>query len=423
MRAFDPNKKLSLKGNIVWNAFGSIFNQGCVWLMTVAVVIFSHGYGNSGVLAYAMALGNIFHPIALYNMRTIQVSDLEAETSSRSYVGFRILTISIAWVITGCYLIASTHQLELVIATLAWFVYKTDEVFVTVYYGIDQTHMRMDVIGKSQIIRGILSIGIFSVALLLGANIAVSITIVAVAMILVTFLFDFPRTRRFDSVRPELGAKQAVSLLRRYLPAVLSLALYISATSVSRQIFEITYGDDALGIYAAVAVPTAILPLLAQHLYSPLIGPLSRYWKDSDMRSLYRNMALIAGIIMATCLAFIVLSLLFGNQALTLIYGASISPYTYLLVPVFVSVAFTAIYYFLFNILMIMRSMRALMASALSIFAISALSTPFLIDAFYMNGVNFAVIGAFVVSSLIELVVIVRLCRRKARSERTKPGE
>lgn len=98
-------KQLSLKANMLWNSFGSLFYSGCQWLVTVMVVRLSTSYEAAGILAVAMAVSNVFAQIALYRMRSFQVSDIHEEISSGEYVAARFVTIGIGFIITCIYMV------------------------------------------------------------------------------------------------------------------------------------------------------------------------------------------------------------------------------------------------------------------------------------------------------------------------------
>ena len=66
----DTPKELSLKLNMLWNSFGSLFYLGCQWLMTVMVVRLSNGFDAAGTLTLAMSVYNIFSSLALYRKYT-----------------------------------------------------------------------------------------------------------------------------------------------------------------------------------------------------------------------------------------------------------------------------------------------------------------------------------------------------------------
>ena len=148
----------ALMRNMLYSTIGSLVYQGCLWLMTVLVVVLSDNYENAGVLALAMASGNMFLAIGTYNMRTYQVSDVKGRFSQAEYVALRILTICIAWVIMIPYTLITTDGLSAAVAIIIFLLFKSDECFVDVLYGIDQRGHHFDIIGKSQVIRGLLAI-------------------------------------------------------------------------------------------------------------------------------------------------------------------------------------------------------------------------------------------------------------------------
>ena len=81
---------LSLKKNMLWNSVGSLMYLGCQWLVTVFVARMATDYESAGVLALAMAISNIFAHIALYRIRTYQVTDVNKSVSAQEYVAFQI---------------------------------------------------------------------------------------------------------------------------------------------------------------------------------------------------------------------------------------------------------------------------------------------------------------------------------------------
>ena len=123
--------------------------------MTVSVVLVSQNYANSGILAFAMSIGNIYFPLATYNMRTIQVSDLGGEYSSSEYIAFRFITIGLGFLPILAYLFLTTGDSALITSALFWLVFKADEAFCSVFYAMVQKEGRMDYIGISQAIRGL----------------------------------------------------------------------------------------------------------------------------------------------------------------------------------------------------------------------------------------------------------------------------
>ena len=179
---FRTNLTLSTKQNMLWNSVGCLIYQACMWAMTIAVVIFSNDYENSGRLAFAMALGNIYYPLATYNMRTIQVSDLANEYSSGQYIAFRFFTVFAGVIPVLLYLFLSS-PITSFSTCLAWLLFKADEAFCSVFYAIEQRALRMDYIGISQGARGVICLGLFIALLSFGLTLPLALIGISICCI------------------------------------------------------------------------------------------------------------------------------------------------------------------------------------------------------------------------------------------------
>lgn len=395
------SKQLSVKQNMLWNSIGCLIYQACQWAMTVAVVVFSSGYDNSGVLAFAMAVGNIYYPLATYNMRTIQVSDVHDEYSSEEYVGFRIVTVILGFIPMLVYLIATASSTALVISTVFWLLFKADESFCCVFYAIDQKAMRMDYIGISQAVRGICSVIAFSAALALCDNINIAIIAVAFVCVSVTLLYDYRKANALASACPRIACARVLELLKRYLPAVITLVCYGAVVSVARQQFEVLRGAEALGMYAAVATPTVLVQVAASYLYNPLLGGIAQRWSDRDLVAFLRGIGSVFVAILVVAAAGVLASELFGGPVLTFVYGESIRGSVHLLTPALIATAVTTMFAFMFDVLIVMRSLRAALVANASALLISIVASRPMIEALDANGITCTVIAAFGVGLVI----------------------
>lgn len=145
----------STSNNVIWNTIGSIVYLACQWLTTVAVVRISSNYEYAGYLSLAMSYSNIFIPIALYKIRSYQVSDINNQFSSGQYIGFRIVTIAVGFGIVFLYTIFTCRK-EAIISVVCYCLYKVIEVLVDVFHGIDQKGGNMIFCGVSMLLRGLL---------------------------------------------------------------------------------------------------------------------------------------------------------------------------------------------------------------------------------------------------------------------------
>lgn len=409
---------LSIKQNFFWNSFGSIIYQGCMWLTTVLVVVLSNGYENSGVFAYAMSIGNLFNPLALYGTRTIQVSDLKNKYSQPNYVTFRVITTSMSFTIFAVYTLVTTiYSPEIIAVCIAFLLFKSDEAFSIVCFACEQKCDRMDYIGRSLIVRGVLCVASFSAALFLTGNLFVAVLSMFILCVGVTLFYDVPHARLFGSVSLDITKAKTVALLKECLPAVASAILCNAVISLSRQIFGITYSEDALGIYAAVATPAVLVQTLATFLYNPLLTTIAKKWYGESAQAfsvyLIKNflLMLLVLVVSVVVLAFI------GPFFLIFVYGASIEGYVYLFTGVLIISGMVAIMWFTTDVLIVLRSYRsALWMNAIS-FVVSILLIKPLIDSLYMNGINLDIIVSYAVGVVVGLVFLLRKIQQKRKLE------
>lgn len=403
------NKTLSMRANVLWNTGGVVFYQGCLWLMTVLVVRLSTDYENSGMLAFAMSIGNIYTALGTYNMRTYQVSDVHDENSPSNYVALRIATVLGGLALCLAYSLVVSPGIETLAVIVAFLLFKCDEAFANVLYGIDQKASRMDVVGISQVLRGILCVGMFCAGLVLADSLALALLMVAASCIAVTVLYDVRRSRLFvTTLRPTIERDRCLRLLRTCLPSVLGLVTGGFVVASARQYFGIAYGAQALGIYASVATPCVIIQVLAQNLYIPMLGPIAEAYKDGNAgkarAGAIRLLLLVAGV----ALAMAVLLALFAKPLLVALYGASIEPYVSILFPAMLVMTGVACAALLTDLLIVFDSLKMTLAMNGIAFVINlALIVP-ATALWYMNGINVSLIVAYAVAVTFGIVVALR---------------
>ena len=406
-------KPLSTKKNILWNSLGSTIYQGCLWLTTVFVVLLSNSYENSGILAFAMTVGNIFSPVAIYSIRTYQVSDIENTHSLPNYIAFRLITISAGFALCIPYSAFITPTENTLLAVLVFLVFKADESFASVCYGAEQKASRMDYIGISQSLRGITLLVSFCLALYFTGNLFIAIGAMTIACLPITLLYDLPHAKLFGKIAPKIELNRCFLLLKTCFPAVIAALLCGSVVAIARQCFGIQYGNEALGIYAAVATPSVVIQLFAQYLYSPFLTPIAEKWHSQnhdDFLAYFKRVG--CGIL----LAIIVATLAFGfagQPLIVLIYGASISEYTYLLPYVMISTALIAIMWFLGDVLVIFRDFKGVLIANATAFASTLLLMGYLIDHYYMNGINVVIIFSYIIGIVVGGAFLFCQIRRK----------
>lgn len=402
---------LPTRVNTLWNLFGCLFYQGCLWITTVLAVVLSSNYSNSGILSFAMSVGNMFSAIGLFKVRTYQVSDIQNRFGAGNYIGFRFFTISISLILMTCYTAAISNNLPIAIATFLYLIFKADETFVDVLYGIEQKNNRMDYIGKSQIIRGACLLCGFVFPLLITQQIVFSIIGMTVLCAINTLLFDCRHANLFEDISPKLNQRILKDLIRACLLPTIANLCATSIVSIARQLYGISAGEELLGIYSSIATPAVLIQAAATYLYSPLIGSMaSTLFNDGPTAFIKLFIRMFS---LMVCLALVVVAgfSIVGEPLLEFVYGVTIKPYSWILPYALLATVSIAMLFYINDVLIVLRDNKSQILINCVSLAIVIASTPPLISLLSMNGINVAIIIACVPSVVMGSAIIVRYSR------------
>lgn len=414
---------LSFRSNLIWNTSGTLVYNGCLWAITILVVTLSPNYDNSGVLAYAMAIGNMYMPFAQYNTRTLQVSDVDNRFNQQNFFAFRIGTCLASFVFFSLYTIITTiNSIETVLVVVAFLLFKMDESFAVVCYASEQKADRMDYIGRSQLIRGVFCLTFFTAAVYTTQNLLIAILLMFISCVFVTVFYDVPRARLFGEVKPKISKETTLTFLKMCLPSVISSTLCGAVVSIARQIFGLEYGDSALGIYATVSTPAVLVQMAVTFLYSPLLTKIAREW-HYNKKHFVSYISKIFLLMIIVIIALLVICNPIGQLLLPIVFGDSISEYVYLFPATLVISGLIALMWFSIDVMMILRNIKmVLLPNAISFIAMIICVLPF-IRAFYMNGVNMAIIAAYSIGVILNLICIYYVVNKKKNYDKRESDE
>jgi O-antigen/teichoic acid export membrane protein len=404
-------KKLSTKQNIIFNSAGSIFYLFCQWVITVLVVRMS-GYDDAGIWSLAIATTNVFYVIASYSVKTYQVSDLQSKYRTGVYVSSRILSCSTAVLLCAGYVLLNPYSFKQTSCIIIYMLFRSGEAFVDVFQGVQQKAWRMDIIGISYAIRGLLSLIAFIVAFQLLHSLFFAIVAMVVATYSVIALFDVLQAEHFDRISPLFCKREIAHLLIECFPLTSNAFMMNLLALVPLYFLEQIYSSKILGIYSSVATPTVIVQAASNFIVSPLITLFAEYYKDKQKKPFIQliNRCLLAiGIL--TVIA-VLGALLMGKWVLCLLYGESIIPYAYLLIPIIITTVLTAIMWLSVSLLIVVRRFRGMISgSAMGLVTALAVSF-FLVRAMQLDGVVLATVLALAIQILVNSVFLMKEVNR-----------
>ncbi len=390
----------TIRSNMLWNVTGSIAFIGAQWMMTVLVVHLA-GYTAAGYLSLGLSLTNIFTNISYFCIRNFQVSDAAGVYSADNYVTHRAAATAAAFLLYGVFVLCNGYPPYVTVFLLLFMVYRLHEPVVDVFHGIDQKAWRLDVAGKSFLMRSVLTLTAFVVVLYITGSLIVTTIVMIVCAYGVIAAFDIPGAYRCSPFSFRLEKQPLVSLTRECAPLFLYAICLNAVVPIPRYFLEKIAGSEVLGFYSSVAIPASVIQLLASYIFTTFTGLFAGYLERNEKDRFLALFGRLTGAVIVLVLLSLGGSALLGEWALVLLFTESIRDYAYLLLPTIACCGLIALIWFVGTVLTILRDRRGLlMGAAAGVAAAAAVSWP-CIAAWGVDGVN----AALFVSSVVTLLL------------------
>jgi O-antigen/teichoic acid export membrane protein len=325
----------SLRANVSWTFVGNGVYSACQWGMVVLLA----KLGSPDLVGdYALGLA-IVTPIMFFShlqLRPIMASDARQEYPLGDYMGFRIISTASALL----FIAAMSKLLHYDTSTL-WIILligcaQAVEALSDVVYARLQYVDRMDLIARSQIVRGPLALLAAWLGLLLTNDFAWSLAGVFVARACVFLFYDIhaeadslpmrgsckPRLGWPKQLRPRFVLSQMGRLLLLALPLGVVALLVNLSTNVPRYYIEHSLGRRELGFFSAIALLTSAGNLFVASLGQSAFSRMAVYFAAGRLRDFRILLLRLLGIATAVGLAGILVAHFAGSSVLTFLYNS-----------------------------------------------------------------------------------------------------
>ncbi len=320
--------EVSLRRNISWTFAGNAIYAACQWGMLVVLA----RLGSAEVVGqFTLGLA-IAAPVIMFanlQLRGVQATDARGEYDFSDYLGLRLLTTAAALVVILGIVVASGYRgaTATVIGLVA--LAKAAETVSDAFYGLQQQHERMRTIALSMIVKGIASLAVLGVVMLLTHSIVLAVVGLAIAWTVVLVAYDMRRgasllrsvAARRDALRPRWDVATLRSLAWTALPLGVTMGLISLNTNIPRYIIEREYSTEQLGVFAAltylIVLGTTVVGAMGQSM-SPR---LARYYAAGDRPAFTRLLGRFSAACAVLGVGGVIVASVAGEWALGLVYG------------------------------------------------------------------------------------------------------
>lgn len=344
----------TIGNNMLWNSVGSLFYMGSQWLFTVVVVRLSGNYSDAGILSLAMSISTPLAICAMLNLRTFQVADVDERFHDKDFIGTRIISSSAAFLCCVLFVLWQDYQFYTTVCIILFMILRLSEAMVDVFHGIAQKAWRLDIAGKSFLMRGFFILLGCIVGEYFFHSLAVSILIMNICIYAELFLYDFFSCKRYIDQRYSASVEKIFSLIKIGIPLGSFAVLLNLMPSIPRLFLGYWHGEEILGIFSSIANITLLVPQMVSFVYNPIIPIFSDRWKQHDINGFCRLLVICVLVTLLISILAIFAGFICGEWVLVLVFGESIRPYCALFCPVLFTASLTAFTWLLSSILIVL---------------------------------------------------------------------
>jgi O-antigen/teichoic acid export membrane protein len=309
-----------LHSSFAWALTGNIIYALSQWGMVIALARLGTPSA-LGRFTLGIAISTPILMLANLQLRSVLASDAGQGYDFHEYFGLRLVTTSLAlaMICTIAFTLYSDFGIAVVIAAVG--LAKSVESISDLFYGLFQLNDRLDQIGKSMIIKGVISALGFSLGLYFGGHILWAIGGLAIGWMLLLVLFDIRRGLKLVAPSRKRSMGRRVDLARRTIPLGLVTTFIALNLHMPRYFIQAVMGEEQQGAFSAVAYTTVAVILIADALGHAAIPRLARFYMPGTMdqfRGLVMRLSIFA---VALAVASVLAAALAGSFLLAVVFG------------------------------------------------------------------------------------------------------
>ena len=401
-------KEVNTEG-IFWNIIGSTFYAISSMLIGVAVSRLQGDF-EGGLFFFAFStLGQQLYIVSNFGQRPIMITDMSHRYSFGDYLGFRRLSFILAIILGLIYSLIFADSLYIGFIWMLMIVYKASDGLADCYESEFQRQLRLDITGKSILLRSLISVAVFLGVLILSKNLILSSLSFLISLLLVIYIVDIQGLKKIKTVDysfDKLTLKPILDI-SKWLFLASFLDMYIF--SASKYAVSNLLGYEQNAYFSIIFIPTSIINLMANFIIRPMLTKLSLLYKENNMKAfrvlIYKLLLGIAGLTLAAAIS----GLLFGLDILSFVKGVDMSDYRLSFVILLIGGGVYAVLNLLYYVLVIFESRREIFISYVIVSVIAFFLTEPMVLKLGINGaslsylimmlLNTALFAGFVIKS------------------------
>lgn len=429
----------SLRSGFSWALAGNLVYGASQWGMLTAIAKFGDP-AMVGQFALAFAITAPAFMAANLNLTAVLSTDATREHRFADYYTLRLLTTALALVCLVAIVQLTDYPGDTEVVILAVIIAKSFEAVSDIFLGLFQQRERMDMLGKSLLMKGPLSLLAVAAGMYFTGRVAWSAFGILLVWAAMLALYDRPRGKSLlaaqptserrqvgepetasDEVRIRLGDWGTLGHLARL---ALPMGFVAFANSVipntPRYFVEQHLGVASLGIFAAMAYVYIAGQMVVSSLANPARPRLALYFARGDrgaFTALTLRLVALGAVVGAVAVLVAVAA---GRFILTAMYAPEYGAHAGVFVVLMTAAAFSYVGYMCWNSATAARCFDSQVPLFATAIVVTLGACALLVPRFGLIGAGLAVLVSALVQLIGSTLILVRAVRSGGQSGRER---
>lgn len=314
------------KSEIIWNTLGSFVES----LLSAVLLMFCtrlNGTEIAGMFSISFATATILNAIGDFGIRIYQVTDTNRKYKFGDYLLARVFVVITMVIIGILFVNISGYTAEKLWICIALIMFKVIDNLSETYQAEFQLRNRLDLGGKSMVIRVSSSLIVFFITDVITKNVIFSCITFVLTNLTLFLLWDVRILSKFQKLEIKYDKNNIKEILLDCLPLAISTGLSLYIINATKYAID-NFGDYTMQTYFNVIyMPTFVINLVSAFVIKPFLKPFGDLWNSKEYLKFIKSISLIILILAGATICIDIACALLGVPVLSFIYGIDLSPY------------------------------------------------------------------------------------------------
>ena len=390
--------------DFLWNAIGTTLNS-FLSMFYLIIITRVNGIELSGIFSFSFSIALLLQTLTNFGGRIYQVTDINEEFSLSEYLGIRAL-MSVIGIIISIIICRIYHSnLMGYLLTITLVLVKIIETFSDVIYGEFQKNERIDLIGKSLVIKSTITIIAFLIVNLITKDLILSTFVILIFTFLFFLVFDIKKCNK------KISLKMNYNLIKKTKNLFVTNFILLIILNVPKFVGKIFLNEVDFGYLGIILMIPTVMLLFSQFIIVPILNKLTIYYNTNDINNSNKLIKQTILILICITVVCILAAIFLGKTVLGLLYGVNFDGYVIAFVLLILSGMFNSFSSLFMNVLTILRKINVQVVVLVIVTIIVTILSITLSKFFGIYGLISALLIAMIIENFIFYIVFI--CHQK----------